>query len=979
MLSSMTAPWTNGSTWLRWDPHLHCPDTLLADAFGGDWEGYLQAIETATPAVSAIGVTDYFTLRSYRKMLDHQQRNRLQGILLFPNVELRALLQTDDGSPFNLHFLVSPDDPDHLTKLTDVMRQLTHHAGGEDYGCIEHDLIRLGRVHRRQPKLPDETALSVGALQFKVNPDQVRDLRRRNRWFRENVLIAASAAKDGTGGLRETAFESVREEMGRLADVIFSGNPGNRAYFLAGTPEAQQRGLRPKPCLHGSDAHQLDKVLNPDLDRRCWIRGAATFESLRQTLAEPERRVYIGAQPIVGPSPADTIVGIRIRGADWIATDAMTFNDGLVCIIGAKGSGKTALADLLSLGCGCEPDLGSEASFFSKAREHLHDLEVDVSWGDGVVTTGKFGDFGSLPSRRARYLSQQFVERLCSRTGDGAGGAVSEELTDEIQEVIFRAIPEEDRMGCGSFVELAEFLLQSPHRRFEDLIQQIRDCTDAVATEDRLVRSVESLVSVHEGKKRTRLSHEEALKKIVVRGDNSLVEQHTAVKRALELLRTAIATADRMAQQFRDLEAEVRQVANGSRSKVSALMPRYHGLLSTADWESLYLVANEESLASLLRSARAAAQTVGELRSFGLAGVPLPDGTPAPGLGGLTHLLQRESELQAALGLDSLNAKKHGELEEILIVARAEEERAVAAVTHAAGAPARKSNTIQMRIDAYRGAAAMVAEQEVILQRLYEPLIARSRDDEQLCRIGVRIQRQVDFDGWIERGEKLLDARKAPWHPGHLAELARTALLPAWRGGDPAAIHDAMKAFSANYGRSILDSLRERRTQEDLGRWLFDLRHLRVTYSISYDGVDLRLLSPGTRGIVLLTLYLAIDRHDTAPLIIDQPEENLDPRSIYDVLRPFFREAVQRRQIIMVTHNANLVVNTDSDQVIIATSQRRDSAQLPLVSYRSGGLEDPTIRDEVCQILEGGLTAFQKRKDRYLAAGHEFPFFTSDA
>ena len=91
-----------------------------------------------------------------------------------------------------------------------------------------------------------------------------------------------------------------------------------------------------------------------------------------------------------------------------------------------------------------------------------------------------------------------------------------------------------------------------------------------------------------------------------------------------------------------------------------------------------------------------------------------------------------------------------------------------------------------------------------------------------------------------------------------------------------------------------------------------------VRYEISYDGVDIRKLSPGTRGIVLLLLYLALDDSDDRPLIIDQPEENLDPKSVFDELVALFIAAKAKRQVIMVTHNANLVINTDADQIIVA-------------------------------------------------------------
>src|SRR5262245_42042011 len=131
-----------------------------------------------------------------------------------------------------------------------------------------------------------------------------------------------------------------------------------------------------------------------------------------------------------------------------------------------------------------------------------------------------------------------------------------------------------------------------------------------------------------------------------------------------------------------------------------------------------------------------------------------------------------------------------------------------------------------------------------------------------------------------------------------------------------------------------------------------------MRYSITYDDVEIENLSPGTRGIVLLLLYLVVDKHDLRPLIIDQPEENLDPKSVFDELVPHFGEARQRRQVIIVTHNANLVVNTDADQVIVASSGPHRRDDLPEITYQGGGLEDPLIRRKVCEILEGGQQAF---------------------
>jgi ABC-type cobalamin/Fe3+-siderophores transport system ATPase subunit len=138
-----------------------------------------------------------------------------------------------------------------------------------------------------------------------------------------------------------------------------------------------------------------------------------------------------------------------------------------------------------------------------------------------------------------------------------------------------------------------------------------------------------------------------------------------------------------------------------------------------------------------------------------------------------------------------------------------------------------------------------------------------------------------------------------------------------------------------------------------------------------YQGKDLRLLSPGTKGIVLLILYLAVDRFDNPPLIVDQPDENLDNRSTYEILRKYFREAKRRRQIIIITHNPNLVINTDAEQVIVAESALRGNG-LPTINYTCGSLEslegdgslNESIREAVRRIMESGKDAFRMRESR---------------
>ena len=153
---------------------------------------------------------------------------------------------------------------------------------------------------------------------------------------------------------------------------------------------------------------------------------------------------------------------------------------------------------------------------------------------------------------------------------------------------------------------------------------------------------------------------------------------------------------------------------------------------------------------------------------------------------------------------------------------------------------------------------------------------------------------------------------------------------------EPEDVAEAMEKFRQEFYGELQKALRrlpdegpKRSRIQEVAAWLFDTSHIKVQYGITYEGTPIERLSPGTRGIVLLLMYLALDTQDRRPLFIDQPEENLDPHSVNSELVPHFRSAKQRRQVVMVTHNANLVVNTDADQVIIATSEPSGDGGLP--------------------------------------------------
>lgn len=117
-------------------------------------------------------------------------------------------------------------------------------------------------------------------------------------------------------------------------------------------------------------------------------------------------------------------------------------------------------------------------------------------------------------------------------------------------------------------------------------------------------------------------------------------------------------------------------------------------------------------------------------------------------------------------------------------------------------------------------------------------------------------------------------------------------------------------------------------------------------------------LSAGMKGTLYTKVKLLTNTFET-PVIFDQPEDDLDNDFIMNNMVTLFRKLKQYRQIIIVTHNPNLVINADAEQVIIAQNNNEH------ISYKSGAIEDSAIRDSICQILEGGATAFKNREKKY--------------
>ncbi|MDY4582906.1 MAG: hypothetical protein SPD81_08665 [Candidatus Faecousia sp.] len=187
------------------------------------------------------------------------------------------------------------------------------------------------------------------------------------------------------------------------------------------------------------------------------------------------------------------------------------------------------------------------------------------------------------------------------------------------------------------------------------------------------------------------------------------------------------------------------------------------------------------------------------------------------------------------------------------------------------------------------------------------------------------------------------------------------------------------------FAKEMLDKMLEGRLAlkggiraDEAAEEIFSSNPFEIEYNINYQGDDLEKMSEGKTAFVILRILLDFSKNEY-PILIDQPEDDLDNRAIFGELVTYLREKKTKRQIILVTHNPNVVVGADAEEIIVANQQDISNSNPDNVkfAYMSGALEESYqneeeaillkqgIREHVCDLLEGGDKAFQLREQKY--------------
>jgi hypothetical protein len=250
-----------------------------------------------------------------------------------------------------------------------------------------------------------------------------------------------------------------------------------------------------------------------------------------------------------------------------------------------------------------------------------------------------------------------------------------------------------------------------------------------------------------------------------------------------------------------------------------------------------------------------------------------------------------------------------------------------------------------------------------VIQQLYRPAAEFVAEEPLAHEAAIQFEAELSVSSAWDTFGNTLDGRRAPELLNYLANQ-RNAIntgsaddvaafvgsvlsrLPRERGGKEGKVRPLSAAFRSNI--DVVQSISD----------LVSLKWLESRFGLTDNGMPLIQLSPGQRGLILLLFYLLVDRSES-PLLIDQPEENLDNDAVRRLLVPALKKARTRRQIIVVTHNANLAVVGDADQIVACSQQ--DNA----FAIRSGSLAGHETGETTINVLEGSRGAFQNRRDKY--------------
>jgi len=998
--------YSKGSEWRKWDLHIHTPKSIVQE-YGGDnenaWNSFMDVLANLPSNIKAIAITDYLFIDGYKNILT--RREEISNIeLIIPGIEFR--LNTFSGTEHNtkrhnFHVLFNP-----AVSVNDIKEQLLN--------CLSSGyIIRDGSEWQRTPTRRSLEELGQSIKQAAPKKNSIHSKSDLQVGF-DNITykredIIKNLEKDCFKGKYLTYVgysewnqsrwdQSAAEKRNLINQSDFAITCLDDISKINEQIENLKSNKLNSLVLHSSDAHSLERLGKTHL----WIKADLTFEGLKQITKEPVKRVFIGEKPSIleriSKSPSKYIKTFFINKKretnieeKWFENIKLNLNPEMIAIIGNKGNGKSALSDSIGL-VGNTPNYDS-FSFLNKDkfRRKKDGNKSKHFIGKIEWVSGDFDERGlnenpvETDVEKVKYIPQDYFEKLCNQE--------DELFEQELARVIYKQI--DNKYETDNLEDLIEFLSNPRLEKIETLKIKINEINREIIDLEGLTtetKKEEILKTLHE-KKRDIDSLKEPIP--VKKPDDKSPELLKIIER-VERLR-----GQRKKLQEEKEKAEKQKTAIGLKKKkienifqkIENFKNYYAGFIADLDTDlvdsnieeikgkdiialeiknqklneaySLYKNKYDEIINKL--DTQNENSIAVKIINIDIEIKKLTDELDAPSKQYQKYLKEKqewEEKINTLLGYENQPGTYKYYKKQLLYI---------------------KDDLDKDLDDKYRKRKEIVdqiyivkEELKSIMKALFKPVSTYISENEDLNKeypINLDVSFKLnDFeDNFFEMiyQHKIGSFREV--EPGR--ERLRN-IIESYEVNDKASFFRMIDEIISNLkmdkreGRGDKEIFIHTQIQGEVIKfynYLFSLEYLTPFYEMKLADKSISELSPGEKGYILLIFYLFVDTDDI-PLIIDQPEVNLDNQSVFELLLPCIKKAKERRQIIIVTHNPNLAVVCDAEQIIYA---KIDKLKKCKVAYFSGSIENPVINEKIVAVLEGTLPAFNNRDAKYEVARME--------
>ncbi|WP_339907167.1 TrlF family AAA-like ATPase [Symmachiella dynata] len=1023
---------TVGSVWNKWDLHIHTPESFQwsdGKRFSEqEPEEQTKACESIVDKLNELDVVafcimDYWTFEGYILLRRYIKDNPgCTAKRIFPGIELRINAPTNFR--LNSHVLLNDELDDDMLRVFQNKLQM---ACPEKHALIRQNFITvakgydIGKLNHHgysQADRTDDAKMCVLGMKTVVVSTESIDIAIDAVGSSNCLIIQPYGTNDGVEGLDWKKHSYADNTIMKWAHCFETRKQDEVDLFLGTETEANKSFLSafqqnlsgyPKPVFSGSDAHCIADYGNYPSNRTTWLKAQPTFKGLQQVCNEPALRCHIGETPKklghVQQNPTKYLKTLALKKCEgsmfdehWFDGKEILLNPGLIAIIGNKGSGKSALADILALAgnshCPKMEFLNGDRFRKNNDNKAKH-FEATLTWADETeVKTSLDENADKQKPERVRYLPQHFIEDLCNEIATGSNG----DFEKELKKVIFSHIPRENQLHTGTLDDLLEYLVKT-HKEALALIQQdIRDLNEHI------VRNEEEMSEETLKTYQTALELKEKELEALNKQPLDLVEKPSedpedeATKKAVDDINDAKNSLNVVTETIHNLHTE-RQARNAEQAAITQLIgyvdnfeTQHNAFVEDHQEEfvergldineivtvtidrtpltkSLKQATNRISEIQVLLDGKDATETEKAVKGLETRSMELnekitkvQEGLNAPQKAYQAYLKEvqeRKERRDAIIGADDQPDTIEYYKQRIL--------RATAAV------PEELTTLREERHRLVREAHVELAKIRKTYEVLYAPVQKIASDAATPAHaIQLEFDASVVDSGFEENFFDFINrGRKGNFYGQEESHTLLCDLLQEHDFNSSDAVvefTDVLMDKLINIEKdgekksvSIKSQLKDKKKLTALYNYIFQLDYLEIRYTLRLGGKSISQLSPGEKGALLLVFYLLLDTEEI-PIIIDQPEHNLDNESVVRLLVDCIRMARARRQVFIVTHNPNLAVYCDADQLICCKIDKTDGHR---INYTTGAIEDYNINRFAIDVLEGTYPAFDNRRKKW--------------